>query len=40
MWVWAFRQDRFLVNCNTNNGIEDRTSPSNTVSLKDAKPIR
>ena len=22
MWVWAFRQDRFLVNCNTNNGIE------------------
>ena len=22
MWVWAFHQDRFLVNCNTNNGIE------------------
>ena len=22
MWVWAFRQDPFLVNCNTNNGIE------------------
>jgi len=22
MWVWAFRQERLLVNCNTNNGTE------------------
>ncbi|KAK2548991.1 hypothetical protein P5673_030612 [Acropora cervicornis] len=35
-WVWAFRQERFLVNVNTNNGIERQNESLKYQYLKDS----
>ena len=34
-WVWAFRQDRFLMSVNTNNGIERQNESLKYQYLKD-----